>query len=164
MSPIVFGILAALLVLSALGVVLARSPIRSALSLVVTLFLLAVTFLFLDAHLLAALQMIVYAGAIMVLFVFVVMMLNLGEETVAQEKQWLKPGAWAMPALLSAVLLVQWLLVLPESAAAGAQTVDARQVGITLYGPYLLIVELVSMLLLAAMVTAWHIGRREPTE
>lgn len=161
---IAFYTAAAVAVIATLGVVIGKNPVHALLCLVVSLLAVSMVFFSLGAPFAGILEMIVYAGASMVLFVFVVMMLNLGEETVAQEKQWLKPGAWAMPALLSAVLLVQWLLVLPEPAAAGAQTVDARQVGITLYGPYLLIVELVSMLLLAAMVTAWHIGRREPTE
>src|SRR5262245_16820022 len=86
MSPVLFGVLAALLIASALGVILSPSPVRSALSLVMTLFFIAVEFLFLNAQLVAALQIVVYAGAIMVLFLFVIMLLNLQEqrETMAR--------------------------------------------------------------------------------
>lgn len=79
-ATIVFAILAIGIIAASLGVVLARHPVRSALSLVVAMFLLAAMFATLDAQLIAALQIIVYAGAIMVLFLFVIMLLNLQEE------------------------------------------------------------------------------------
>ena len=103
----------------------------------------------------------------MVLFVFVVMMLNLGPAAVEQEKKWLTPGIWFGPALLSALLLGQLLYVLfasPSDAGIGHTTVDAKTVGIGLFGPYLLAVELASMLLLAALVAAYHLGRQEAKE
>jgi NADH-quinone oxidoreductase subunit J len=102
-----------------------------------------------------------------VLFVFVVMMLNLGPPAVEQERQWLTPGIWTGPAILSALLLGQLLYVLfqsPSGAALGLQTIDAKAVGIALYGPYLLAVELASMLLLAALVAAYHLGRHDAKE
>jgi NADH-quinone oxidoreductase subunit J len=80
---VVFALVASVLVLAALGVVVNRSPIRSALSLVVTLFLLAVMFVSLDANVVAMLQIVVYAGAIMVLFLFVIMLLSLHEDRPA---------------------------------------------------------------------------------
>ena len=112
---------------------------------------------------LMSLEIIVYAGAIMVLFVFVVMMLNLGPAAAEQERKWLTPGIWVGPAILSALLL-ELLYVLfanPSAAGIGQTTVDAKAVGISLFGPYLLVVELASMLLLAAAVTAFHLGRTE---
>src|SRR5436305_12283915 len=77
MSYPLFFVLAALLVTSAVGVILTRHPVRSAMCLVVPLFLLAVMFVFLDADFVAALQVVVYAGAILVVFLFVIMLLNL---------------------------------------------------------------------------------------
>ena len=77
MSPFLFYPMATATVIFALAVVLAKNPVRSALSLVVVMSLLAVCFAFLQAHLLAALQIIVYAGAVMVLFLFVITLLNL---------------------------------------------------------------------------------------
>ncbi|MNT01043.1 NADH-quinone oxidoreductase subunit J [compost metagenome] len=111
--------------------------------------------------------MIAYAGAIMVLFVFVVMMLNLGPASVAQERGWLKPGIWAGPVILAALLLLELLYVLfvtPSGAGISGTTVGPKEVGISLFGPYLLVVELASMLLLAAAVTAFHLGRNEAKE
>jgi NADH-quinone oxidoreductase subunit J len=102
-----------------------------------------------------------------VLFVFVVMMLNLGPAIAEQERKWLKPGVWIGPGVLSAVLLVELLLVLsrnPSGAGIGHTTVDAKAVGIALFGPYLLVVELASMLLLAALVAAYHLGRHDAKE
>jgi NADH-quinone oxidoreductase subunit J len=103
----------------------------------------------------------------MVLFVFVVMMLNLGPASVQQERAWLKPGIWLGPILLGGLLLAELLYVLfanSTGASIGHTTVDAKAVGISLFGPYLLVVELASMLLLAAAVTAFHVGRNEAKE
>jgi NADH-quinone oxidoreductase subunit J len=103
----------------------------------------------------------------MVLFVFVVMMLNLGPASVQQERDWLKPGIWAGPVFLAVLLLLELgytLFVNTSSVGIGQTTVDAKAVGISLFGPYLLVVELASMLLLAAAVTAFHLGRNEAKE
>jgi NADH-quinone oxidoreductase subunit J len=162
---IAFYTAAAVALVATLGVVTGKNPVHALLCLVVSLLAVAMVFFTIGAPFAGILELIVYAGAIMVLFVFVVMMLNLGEETVAQERRWLQPGAWVLPALLSAVLLAQWLLVMPSAGEpVGNVTVDAKQVGIALYGPYLLVVELSSMLLLAALVAAWHLGRHDPKE
>src|SRR5262249_35602857 len=93
MGPVVFGILAVLLVTSALGVIVLHNPVRSALSLVVTLFLLAVMFVLLDAQIVAALQVVVYAGAIMVLFLFVIMLLNLQHDPQSMVRLGLRAAA-----------------------------------------------------------------------
>ena len=117
------------------------------------------------------LEVIVYAGAIMVLFVFVVMLLNLGKATADQERRWLRPITWIGPGLLSLALLGELAHALlrggytvntiGQTIVAGGQTIAATQVGVALYGPYFLAVELASMLLLAALVAALHLGRHE---
>lgn len=162
---IAFYTAAAVAVLATLGVIAGKNPVHAILCLVVSLLAVAMIFFALGTPFAAMLEMIVYAGAILVLFVFVVMMLNLGAATAKQEQQWLAPGTWWYPALLAAVLLAQLVLVLPgDDQLAGLGTVSAKQVGIALFGPYLLIVELVSMLLLAALVAAWHLGRHDGKE
>jgi NADH-quinone oxidoreductase subunit J len=101
----------------------------------------------------------------MVLFVFVVMLLNAGEPADRQEHQWLNMRAWAGPAVLSLILLTEIIALLtrPGSQVAGTQVVDAKTVGAALFGPYLLAVEIASMLLLAGLVGAYHLGRRLKT-
>ena len=167
MEGILFYIFSAFSVIGAIALVAFRNPVSSAMSMVASFLGLAALFIGLNAYFVGIIQILVYAGAIMVLFVFVVMMLNLGQEAVEQEKKWLKPGIWTGPAILSALLLAQLLYALfatPSGAAIGLETVDAKAVGISLFGPYLLVVELASMLLLAALVAAYHLGRHEAKE
>jgi NADH-quinone oxidoreductase subunit J len=140
------------------------NPLHALLYLIVSLLAVAAVFFSLGAPFAGVLEVIIYAGAIMVLFVFVVMLLNLGKATVDQERRWLLPRAWIGPGLLSLVLLAEVARVLVQRAgdvSAAGQTIAATQVGVALYGPYLLAVELASMLLLAGLVTALHLGRHE---
>jgi NADH-quinone oxidoreductase subunit J len=149
-------------VLATLGVITSPNPVHALLYLIVSLIAVAMVFFALGAPFAGALEIIVYAGAIMVLFVFVVMMLNLGEAVVDQEKAWLSPGTWRGPAVLATVLLVTLAVTLWQGdigMVIAGETLTAKAVGITLFGPWLLIVELGAMLLLAALVTASHVGR-----
>ena len=120
-----------------------------------------VMFFVLGAPFVAALVVIVNAGAIMVLFVFVMMMLNLGPPAADWETVPLRPRVWIGPALLSAILLVELIYGLGryDAGHTAGQVVEARQVGVALLGPYLLAVELASMLLLAGLIGAYHLGR-----
>ncbi|SCX54203.1 NADH-quinone oxidoreductase subunit J [Nitrosospira sp. Nsp1] len=146
-----------------LMVVVGLSAVHALLYLIVSLLAVAIVFYVLDAPFAAALEVIIYAGAIMVLFVFVMMMLNLGKAAAAKERDWLNPGMWAGPALLAALLLAELLYILTQggSTLTGAAVVDAKEVGIILFGPYLLGVELASLLLLAGLVGACHLGWHE---
>ena len=147
-------------ILATLRVVTNANPVHARLYLVVSLLAVAGVFFALGAPFAGALEVIVYAGAIMVLFVFIVMMLNLGPETTAQERQWLKPATWIGPMLLSALLLGALVFTLVGAdAPTGSATVGPKAVGIALFGPYVLVVELASLLLLGALVAAYHLGR-----
>ena len=158
-----FYLAAAVATASTVMVITGRNPVHALLNLVVSLLAVAAVFFLLGAPFAGALEVIVYAGAIMVLFVFVVMMLNLGRATVEQEQRWLQPRVWIAPAAMAGLLLAGLLKILLEGgqAAAGLQEVGAKQVGIVLFGPYLLAVELASMLLLAALVAAYHLGKHD---
>lgn len=144
-------------------VITGTQPVHSLLYLVVSLLAVAAIFFTLGAPFAGALEVIVYAGAIMVLFIFVVMMLNLGEAVVRQEKQWLQPKAWIGPGILSLILLGQLISVIHGGVLhmAGLHEISPKMVGIALYGPYLLAVELASMLLLGALVAAYHLGKHD---
>lgn len=129
--------------------------------LIVSLLAVAVLFFLMGAPFAAALEIVIYAGAIMVLFVFVIMMLNLGEAGVAREREWLSGRHWLVPGILAALLLMEMLIAMGAATGHTSGTAVApKQVGITLFGPYLLAVEIASMLLLSGLVGAYHLGRR----
>jgi NADH-quinone oxidoreductase subunit J len=154
-------------VVSTLRVISGSNPVHALLYLVISLLAVAMCFFSLGAPFAGALEIIVYAGAIMVLFVFVVMMLNLGPAVAQQERAWLKPKVWIGPSILSAALLAQLLWALfaaPSNAPLALTDVGPKEVGVALFGPYLLVVELASLLLLAALVAAYHLGRHEAKE
>ena len=129
--------------------------------LIVSLLSIAVIFYLLGAPFAAALEIVIYAGAIMVLFLFVVMMLNLGPSQLAQERRWMEPRMWIGPSILTSVLFLEMLYLLAGTPLVTAgEHVSAKAVGQALFGPYLLGVELAGFLLLAALVGAYHFGRR----
>lgn len=160
---VVFYISAAIAVVSTLMVVTRTNAVHALLYLVVSLLAVAMVFYTFGAPLMAALEVIIYAGAIMVLFVFVVMMLNLGPRAAEQEARWLTPGMWVGPAVLGALLLAEWIwaIAAPALPWQNARVVEPKPVGVALYGPYLLGVDLASFLLLSGLVGAYHLGRRE---
>lgn len=164
MDHITFFALALPLIVVALMVIMHPSPVYSALFLVMTLFLLAVYFLFLDAHMIAALQIIVYAGAIMVLFLFVIMLLNLQTEPPEQQRKGLRLAALIGGGVL-AIELFLLLRRLParaeqsHSLPEGFGTVQALSE--RLFTDFLLPFEITSVLLLVAMVGAVVLAKRQ---
>jgi NADH-quinone oxidoreductase subunit J len=136
------------------------NAVHALLYFVVSLLAMGVIFFLLGAPFVAALVVIINAGAIMVLFLFVIMMLNLGPRSTTGPRDWLRPKTWAGPVALSAVLIVELLYCLTFSGAgsSGVKVIEAKQVGLALFGPYLLGVELASMLLLAGVLGAYHLG------
>ena len=159
---ITFFYLAAAVALIATLLALTRANAAHALIyLIVSLLAVAVIFYLLGAPFAAALEIVIYAGAIMVLFVFVIMMLNLGERGDRLERRRLGPGVWITPAILSAILLIELVAVLYSTeTASSSAAVAPKEVGLVLFGPYVLAVEIASMLLLAGLVGAYHVARR----
>ncbi len=147
----------------ALGAVLEHRPVRALLNLVASLLAIAVVFYGLGAPFAAALEVIVYAGAVMVLFVFVVMMLNLPHEH-SGKRSWKSPIIWGFPLCLAVMLFVCLSDLLLERGHVGLLLGNGQQapeqVGLLLFGPYILLVELAAFLLLAALIVASHIGKR----
>lgn len=160
LAATLFYIAGAIAVVATILCITRTNAAHALLYLVVSLLAIAVIFYMLGAPLAGALEVIVYAGAIMVLFVFVIMMLNAGQATAEQERLWLSSTAWKGPALLCALLLAQLLTLISHAGDGMVEShISAKQVGVLLYGPYLLAVELASMLLLAGLVGAYHLGR-----
>lgn len=158
---IAFYLAAAVALFATVMTITRLNAVHALLYLVVSLLAVAVVFFTLGAPFVAALEVIVYAGAIMVLFIFVVMLLNMGEEAAATERRWLSPGIWRGPMILAAVLILEMAYL--ATGATGVRTgpaVGPKDVAMALYGPYVLGVELASMLLLGGLVGAYHLGMR----
>ena len=161
-----FYIASILAVVSTFMAISRANAVHALLYLVVSLLGAAAVMAALGAPLAAALEVVVYAGAIMVLFVFVVMLLNLGPQASQIHGQpWLDLGLWMGPTLIALALLIELLLAFSGGGVnAATLEVGSKAVGIALYGPYLLAVELGSFLLMAGLIAAYHIGRREELE
>ena len=157
---ILFYIAAAVTFLATLRVITHLHPVHALLYLVVALIALALIFYLLGAQFAAALEIIIYGGAIMVLFIFVVMLL--GPLAVEQERAWLSPTAWVGPSILALILLgeVGYLIAVGDHTANVVAETRQKGISIALYGPYIIGVELASMLLLPGLIGAYHLGRR----
>jgi len=156
-----FYIAGGVAVISTLLMLTRLNLVHALLYLIVSLLAVSVAFFVLGAPFVAALEAIVYAGAIMVLFLFVVMMLNVGKDSET-ERQCLTPGIWTGPVILASILIME-VLYLSEglSDSLGTGATGPKEVGIALFGPYMIGVELASMLLLAGLVGAYHLGLRK---
>jgi NADH-quinone oxidoreductase subunit J len=161
---ILFSIFAVICVAGAVNLLIQRHPINSALSLIAVMASLAVEFLLLGAEFVAAVQVIIYAGAIMVLFVFVIMLLNAGVE----EKT---PGSrvavlFGIPGMLIGSVLVAWILLQrsgTEAVAVGALPGPPKTIGWLLFHNFLLPFEITSLLILIAIMGAVVLAGREET-
>lgn len=162
MSTTAFIFLAPLILVSAVSVILWKNPIASALSLVVTLVALAVSYFLLDAAFVGILQILVYAGAVMVLFIFVIMLINLKEDELESVHWSLGKGMQVI--VLAAFVLGAGVFLLngnsPEFAALGTPFGDAKSVGRLLFTRYLLSFEMVSFVILVAIIAAIVLARR----
>ena len=158
-----FYIASAVAVLATIMVITRYNMVHALLYLIVSFLAIAVVIFVLGAPFIAALEIIIYAGAIVVLIIFVIMMLNLREETVTQEKTWLTKEVYVGPALLSVVLLAEivYIITSGETTRVGQPVIDATAVGVSLYGPYVIGVELCGILLMSGIVGAYHLGRQK---
>lgn len=163
---ILFFIFGAVSLIGAIAVISFRHPIYSALSLIVTFFAQAGLFVLLGAHFVAAVQVIVYAGAIMVLFLFVIMLLNLG---TLSEKGALTGKLKGVAIVLGILLAVQGIYIAVkagnntalESAEAATEPVTTYKIGELLFSKYLLPFEVTSLILLAALIGVIVLVKRE---
>ena len=174
METVVFLISAAIVLAGAIGVIAFRNPVHNALSLVATLFGVAVLFVAQEAHFLAAVQVIVYAGAIVVLFLFVIMLLGVDREEVVEAEQLRgqRPAAIGLGVLVLALVVLlarfdKWATGAPEArgaargaAAGGAENVEL--LGRSIFTDFLLPFEVTAVLLVIAVVGAVVLARRPP--
>ncbi len=157
---IIFGVIC---VAGAVNLLAQKHPINSALSLVVVMGALAGLYLLLGAEFLAAIQVIVYAGAIMVLFVFVIMLLNAGEEEHTRGSK--IALLFGVPGMVVGSVLVAWMLIRSnpsaQNVAVGSLYGSADKIGHLLFKDYLLPFEITSVLILIAIMGAVVLARRE---
>lgn len=167
MEGIVFYLFAALAVLAALGVVIARSPIRSALSLAFVFLALAAMYILLNAPFLAVAQIMIYAGAVLILFLFVIMVLNPRLDMIGGRGNAQTVTAIVFTMALGLLMIATFATgqlapatgqFTPEFVAA---TGHVQVIGTLLYSEFLLPFEIASMLLLVAIVGAMTLARRE---
>lgn len=172
---------ALLAIVASLKVITGKNTVHALLYLVVSLLAVAVCFYLMGAPFAAGLEVIVYAGAILVLFVFAIMMFGLGQDETIHApsvdgrvngriygsidgSKVNKFNLWFGPFLLALLLLIELVYAINSSevqAKLTAHTIDAKQVGILLYGPYLLAVEIASFLLLAGLIGGYHFAKPE---
>jgi len=167
MDVIVFYIFAVITVLASIGVVSARSPMHSVMLLIVSFAGLAGLYVQLDAPFTAVTQIIIYAGAIMVLFLFVVMLLNAPHEETAYDERvhpLMRPGPMRFGALLAIALVVElvWALMKGNESGrfAGGATASVAAIGRLLFTDYAFAFEVTSVLIIVAMVGAVVLARR----
>ena len=158
-----FYIAAGVAILSTIMVITSYNMIHALIYLIVSFLAIAVVFFVLGAPFIAALEVIIYAGAIVVLVIFVIMMLNLRDETVVQERSWLTRKIFVFPAVLSTILLAEliYIIVNEGTSPLATATIDSKQVGMSLYGPYVIGVGLSRILLMSGIVGAYHLGRQK---
>lgn len=158
-----FYALAAVAIFASLRVVTLANPVHAILSMIVSLLAISGIFFVLGAPFAGALEIVVYAGAIMVLFVFVIMMLNLGMSNDEREERWLDAGTWAVPTGLTIIIAVVLYALIglnhTDTAMIGGTTISAKAVGTVLFTKYVMLVEVAALLLLAALVAAYHLGK-----
>jgi len=159
----VFYISSALAVFATLKAITNKVAIHALLYFIVSLLSVAVVLFVLGAPFVAALEVIIYAGAIMVLFVFVIMMLNLGRETLNDESGMLKREMFIGPSVISTLLLAEivYMLVHQTAMPLSLKTITPAEVGQLLFTKYMLVVELGAFLLMSGIVGAYHLGQKE---
>jgi|SRR3954468_3029379 NADH-quinone oxidoreductase subunit J len=163
-TQILFWFLSVLTVISAINVVISKNAVFSVIWLIITFFSISGHYILLNAQFLAVVNIIVYAGAIMVLFLFVIMLMNLGKEVEPQKNKWLR---------LAGVIAGGCMLLVLVSALKDAETANQiaqvkegdigliNRLGVALFNDYVVPFEISSVLFLSAMVGAIVIGKKD---
>ena len=162
-EAIFFYTFAGVMVVAALSVVFNPHPIFSVLSLLVVMFCLASLFVMLEAYFVAALQVLLYAGAVLILFLFVIMLLNLAPEELARARAFTLRGVGTVVAVLLALQLVRIFISDASGSALSATPApdgSVESIGRVLFSTYLLPFELTSFLILAAIIGAVALGKQ----
>lgn len=162
----VFYILGMISIISTIFVILHSNPVYALIYFIISLLSISGIFFILGGVFAAVLEIIIYAGAIMVLFTFVLMLLNLGKIMEIKEKKWLKDINWITISFLFLFFFITIIYGVSfiDDLNVFNTLIDTKMVGISLFGPYVFIVELSSILLLSALVVVFHFGKEKIKE
>ncbi len=160
---ILFIISACVAIFSALMVITRKNAVHALLYMVVSFFAVALIFYLAGAPFVAVMEVIIYAGAIVTLFVFVVMMLNMGTPLSGNQKTWKSLSVWLGPVILVILLQTEFLVVIihPSYSVNHLIVIEPHEVALAMMTKYMLAIELTGMLLLAGIIGAFHLGRRK---
>ncbi len=166
LETFLFFLFAVVAVVGALGMLIVRSPVSSALWMIMTLFAIACLYITLDAEFIGVVQVLIYAGAIMVLFLFVIMLLNLDSMPRMEQLDWRKVAAFVLGIVVLAELLAVISLrldVLPEAVASSeaAEAASANNIGLALLTEHAFSLEMIGVLLLAATIGAVMLAKKK---
>lgn len=155
-----FTIAAVVALLATIRVITHPNVVYALLYFVVSLLSVALIFYIIGAPFVAALEVIIYAGAILVLLLFVIMMINFREQ---HEKHWLRKRIWAGPGVLCAALFAVTITLIVQDPipAVSFHTIEAKEVGKALFGPYIIAVQLAALLLLSGLIGSSHLRHHE---
>src|SRR5215210_4430409 len=161
-TQILFWVLSVMALLGAINVVISKNPVFSVLWLIITFFTISGHYILLNAQFLAIVNLIVYAGAIMVLFLFVIMLMNLSRDTEPQKSKWLKLAGAVAGGCLLLVLVAALRNTETRMTELGSGNIGLIQnLGNVLFKEYVVPFEIASILFLSAMIGAVVIGKRE---
>lgn len=163
MISIVFYIAAIVAIVSTVMVITRLNAFHALLYLVVSLLSVAIIFYIVGAPFIAALEVITYAGAIMILFIFVIMMLNLGKKAVENERSILNSKMWLGPGILAAILFFEFFYIFfaNQGYNVSEEIITPKQVGLSLFTTYIIGVEIAAMMLMAGVIGAYHLGYKK---
>ncbi|ALD15125.1 NADH:ubiquinone oxidoreductase subunit J [Buchnera aphidicola (Aphis glycines)] len=150
-------------IISTLLVIIQKNAVYALLYLIISILSISGIFFTIGAFFAGALEVIIYAGAIIVLFIFVIMMLNLGKRDDIKEKKNLHLVFWITPSILTLILFLSmtYVIFFLKEKKIEFFLMNTKMIGVNLFGPYLLLVELSSLLLLSALIVVFHIGNKK---
>ena len=156
----IFFIISGIAVGATIMAVTRLNAVHALLYLIVSLLAVSILMFIIGAPFAGILEVIIYAGAIMVLFIFIIMMLNLGRESTDGERRLLRPGVWIGPLALCLILAALFTFILwrGDGVPHDAGVIPAKKVGISLFSTYLPGVEFAGLLLTAGIIGAYHLG------
>ncbi|MEO6902752.1 MAG: NADH-quinone oxidoreductase subunit J [Bacteroidia bacterium] len=162
---IAFYIASVLAIISTLLAITGKNAVHALLYFITSLLSVSVVFFVLGAAFIAALEVMIYAGAIMVLFVFVMMMMNMGADGVKKERALTTPSMWIGPSIISLLLFLEMFYILTNQTSQSITMLEVQPdaVGKLLFSKYIIVVELAAFLLTAGIIGAYHLAQKEKT-